>query len=324
MQLVEARIFEEYPCSPPDLVGLSPGIVAEYGRFSSRWSEESEEESDRSSFPGSIWAQKPKGRPGWYLEREVIEGTSSTEVAGEALYLYRYSTHGGDRVPQRVVGDPFRTDLAPSHGSMRVADSTLLVSDFSLTGDLWRFKEVGEMQMGDTKIEVLRGDITEQEVDAIVNAANSSLLGGGGVDGAIHARGGPTILEECRELRRTELPDGLPTGEAVITGAGDLPARHVIHTVGPIWHGGDAGEDDHLASAYRSSLERAREAGLRSIAFPAISTGAYGFPLERAADLALRTVRDYLEAYPDAFDLVRFVLFAADDLEVYQAMLDQI
>lgn len=180
------------------------------------------------------------------------------------------------------------------------------------------------LRVGDATIQLLQGDITDQAVDAIVNAANSTLLGGGGVDGAIHRRGGPTILEECRELRRTRYPDGLPTGEAVLTGAGDLPARHVIHTVGPIWRGGNAGEPELLAAAYRNSLALAREAGLRSIAFPSISTGAYGFPTDRAAPIALGTVRDFLREHQRPITTVRFVLFSADDLAIYRAALDHV
>ena len=151
-----------------------------------------------------------------------------------------------------------------------------------------------------------------------MNAANSTLLGGGGVDGAIHRRGGPSILDECRRLRVTQYPDGLPTGEAVSTTAGALQARRVIHTVGPIWRGGHANEAALLASAYRNSLERAREEGLRRIAFPSVSTGAYGYPTEEAARIALRTVHDYLRAHNDAFDEVRFVLFSDADLDVYR------
>ncbi|HEX7119346.1 MAG TPA: O-acetyl-ADP-ribose deacetylase [Longimicrobiales bacterium] len=177
------------------------------------------------------------------------------------------------------------------------------------------------LTIGTARLALVQGDITEQRVDAVVNAANSSLMGGGGVDGAIHRRGGPAILAACREIRRTRWPDGLPTGEAVVTTAGELPARRVIHTVGPVWRGGGAGEPERLAAAYRNSLERAREEGLRTVAFPSISTGAYGYPTERAAAIALRAVAAALEAHPDAFDEVRFVLFSAADLETYREAL---
>lgn len=170
-------------------------------------------------------------------------------------------------------------------------------------------------------LRLVRGDITEQQVDAVVNAANSSLMGGGGVDGAIHRRGGPAILEECREIRRTRYPDGLPTGEAVVTTAGALPARRVIHTVGPVWRGGGAGEPDRLRSAYRNSLERAREEALQTVAFPSISTGAYGYPIEQAAPLALETAVRYLREHPGAFVEIRFVLFGEAALESYRAAL---
>jgi O-acetyl-ADP-ribose deacetylase (regulator of RNase III) len=180
------------------------------------------------------------------------------------------------------------------------------------------------LQIGDTVLRLLQGDITDQGVDAVVNAANSTLLGGGGVDGAIHRRGGPAILEECRELRRTQYPEGLPTGEAVVTTAGELPARRVIHTVGPIWKGGDADEERLLANAYRNSLDRAREAGLRTIAFPSISTGAYGFPIERAAPIALRIIKEYIQEHPQVIDEVRIVLFSEADLDHYRAALDHV
>lgn len=179
-------------------------------------------------------------------------------------------------------------------------------------------------RIGKTRLVLVRGDITEQEVDAVVNAANSTLLGGGGVDGAIHRRGGPAILEECREIRRTRYPDGLPTGEAVTTTAGELPARRVIHTVGPVWGGGGSEEAELLEAAYRNSLERAREDGLRTIAFPSISTGAYGYPTDLAAEVALRTVTTTIEANPEAFDEVRFVLFSESDLETYRDALAKI
>ena len=142
--------------------------------------------------------------------------------------------------------------------------------------------------MANARIEVVEGDITRQRVDAIVNAANSTLLGGGGVDGAIHRAAGPRLLEACRAL------GGCPTGEARITPGFDLPARSVIHTVGPVWRGGGHGEDALLASCYRSSLALAAAHGIRTIAFPAISTGAYGFPLERAARIALTEIADHL------------------------------
>jgi O-acetyl-ADP-ribose deacetylase (regulator of RNase III) len=169
----------------------------------------------------------------------------------------------------------------------------------------------------DTTLRLTQGDITEAEVDAVVNAANASLMGGGGVDGAIHRRGGPSILDACKQIRAEQYPDGLPTGEAVVTTAGDLPADRVIHTVGPRWHGGDEGEADLLANAYRHSLDQARHHDLRTIAVPSISTGAYGYPIEQAARVALQTVIDVLNEHPDAFDEVRFVLFSASDVATY-------
>jgi len=138
------------------------------------------------------------------------------------------------------------------------------------------------------RLEVIQGDITEQHVDAIVNAANNSLLGGGGVDGAIHKAAGPGLLAECIEL------NGCPTGEAKMTGGYNLPAKWVIHTVGPVWRGGNQDEDDLLARAYRNSLTLAAREGVKTIAFPSISTGAYGFPLERAAQIAVREIKRFL------------------------------
>lgn len=139
------------------------------------------------------------------------------------------------------------------------------------------------------------GDLTLFEGDAVVNAANSSLLGGGGVDGAIHRRGGGAILEQCRDIRRHQYPHGLPTGKAVLTRGGDLPAGHVIHTVGPIWKDGESGEEAQLAECYRSSLELARENGFTAIAFPAISTGVYGFPGDAAAPIVFQTIKAFLK-----------------------------
>lgn len=171
--------------------------------------------------------------------------------------------------------------------------------------------------VGGTQLVLVRGDITAQAVDAIVNAANSSLLGGRGVDGAIHRAGGPSILEACRQVRNTRYPDGLPTGEAVATTGGDLSAPYVIHTVGPVWGGGEAGEVTLLAAAYRNSLEVARGLGLRSVAFPSISTGAYGYPVQAAARTAIATVVEYLRAHAGVLDEVRFVLFSQSDLKTY-------
>lgn len=168
------------------------------------------------------------------------------------------------------------------------------------------------------RIEMVRGDITLEATDAIVNAANSSLLGGGGVDGAIHRAGGPAILEECRRIRDER--GSLPPGEAVITSAGRLACRHVIHTVGPVWRGGGEAEAETLARCYRSSMALAAEHGLRSISFPSISTGAFGFPVAKAAAVAVRAVRSLL-AEGSPLELVRFVLYSAADLDVYRAAL---
>ncbi|MER0449181.1 O-acetyl-ADP-ribose deacetylase [Streptomyces sp. Edi4] len=164
------------------------------------------------------------------------------------------------------------------------------------------------------KIVLVRGDITEQVVDAIVNAANSSLLGGGGVDGAIHRRGGPAILAECRALRASQYGKGLKTGQAVATTAGLLPARHVIHTVGPVY-GGGGGDASLLASCYRESLRVAGELGARTIAFPAISTGVYAWPMEDAARIAVQTV----QAAETSVEEVRFVLFDERAYEAFAA-----
>ncbi|MET9620674.1 O-acetyl-ADP-ribose deacetylase [Streptomyces sp. ms191] len=168
-----------------------------------------------------------------------------------------------------------------------------------------------------TKITLVRGDITEQHVDAVVNAANSSLLGGGGVDGAIHRKGGPAVLEDCRRLRAGHYGGGLPTGQAVATTAGRLDARWVVHTVGPVW----SREEDRsalLASCYRESLRVADGLGARTVAFPAISTGVYGWPMDDGARIALETVR----ATETAVEEVRFVLFDEPAYAAFAALLD--
>lgn len=172
------------------------------------------------------------------------------------------------------------------------------------------------MQSVGSRIEIITGDITALEVDAIVNSANSSLMGGGGVDGAIHAAGGPAILEQCKEIRRHDYPKGLPTGRAVITTAGELPAQYVIHTVGPVWHGGDEQEEAYLEAAYRNSLDTAAGRGVNSIAFPAISTGIYGYPKQQAARVAYRAVVTHMRrnTVPRR---VYFVFFSDPDRELF-------
>lgn len=167
-----------------------------------------------------------------------------------------------------------------------------------------------------SRVHVLVGDITAQDVDAIVNAANSSLLGGGGVDGAIHRRGGPRILEECRRLRASRFPGGLPTGEAVCTTGGNLPARHVIHTVGPICGYNAEPDAALLAACYRNSLVLAAAQKLRSIAFPAISTGAYGYPREQAAPVVSNSIETFLSR-PSSIAEVRLVFFDHSDAQIF-------
>lgn len=164
------------------------------------------------------------------------------------------------------------------------------------------------------RIALVQGDITDQHVDAVVNAANSSLLGGGGVDGAIHRRGGPAILNECRQLRADRYPDGLPTGQAIATTAGDLPARWVIHTVGPVYSRSED-RSELLASCYRESLRVADDLGARIVAFPAISAGIYGWPLDDAARIALTTVRNTSTSVDEA----RFVLFTTAALDAFRS-----
>ncbi len=170
-------------------------------------------------------------------------------------------------------------------------------------------------EFGGAVLELVQGDITQQATDAIVNAANSGLAGGGGVDGAIHRAGGPKIMEECRKI------GGCPTGEARITTGGNLETRYVIHAVGPVYRDGVSGEDRLLASAYRSSLRLAVENGLRSVAFPSLSTGAYHYPLRDAADVALSTVVGFLQNERHGLELVRFVLFDGRTQEEYERVL---
>lgn len=171
------------------------------------------------------------------------------------------------------------------------------------------------VEIGTSVLELVEGDITQQDTEAIVNAANTSLLGGGGVDGAIHRAGGPQILEECRRI------GGCPTGEARITSGGRLRARWVIHTVGPVYRDGRQREPELLASAYRSSLQLASDRGIKRVAFPSISTGAYGYPIPDAAGIALQTASQFLKSHPE-ISLVRFVLFGQATLRMYEAALE--
>ena len=174
--------------------------------------------------------------------------------------------------------------------------------------------------INNTKLSLMIGDITKQETDAIVNAANSSLLGGGGVDGGIHRAGGRRILEECIKIR--EKQGGCETGEAVITTGGNLPAKYVIHTVGPVWRGGNNREAELLANCYTNSLKLAMENGIKTISFPAISTGVYGYPVEKAALVALKAVIEFVKEN-DFFDEVVFVLYKQRDYDVYEKALNQ-
>jgi O-acetyl-ADP-ribose deacetylase (regulator of RNase III) len=180
-----------------------------------------------------------------------------------------------------------------------------------------------EFNVSNAKIRLVRGDITDVDADAIVNAANPGLMGGGGVDGAIHRKGGPKILEECKRIRVSEWPDGLLTGKAVITSAGNLKAKSVIHAVGPIWHGGDHGEPGLLADAYKNSLELASSKKLKTLAFPSISTGAYGYPVEKASRTALTTVKRFLEGESTLREIT-FVLFTEHDLRIYKKAADEV
>lgn len=179
-----------------------------------------------------------------------------------------------------------------------------------------------EITVDKAKLGLIQGDITRQETDAIVNAANSGLMGGGGVDGAIHRAGGPAILDECRQI--IARIGRLPTGKAVITTGGNLKARYVIHTVGPVWHGGNRGEAELLASAYRESLKLAAERKLKSVAFPSISTGVYGYPVAEAAKGALETVTSFLRDESTSLQQVFFVLYDSNTYQTYAAQLNEL
>lgn len=179
--------------------------------------------------------------------------------------------------------------------------------------------EANEVTINQTRLRLLQGDITRQATEAIVNAANASLMGGGGVDGAIHRAGGPAILEECKQIVARQ--GRLPTGKAVITTGGNLRAKYVIHTVGPVWHGGSSEEPELLASAYRESLKLATERKLASIAFPSISTGVYGYPASQAARVAIDAVISFLRQGTTSIREVLFVLFDARTLDAYSLAL---
>ena len=181
-------------------------------------------------------------------------------------------------------------------------------------------KQAKEVIIGQTKLSIIQGDITKQTTDAIVNAANPSLMGGGGVDGAIHRAGGPAILKECKQIVSRQ--GHLSTGKAVITTGGNLKAKHVIHTVGPIWHGGTRNEADLLASAYRESLKAAAEHSLTSVSFPSISTGVYGYPVSDASRVAVKAVASFLKEQATSLKEIVFVLFDSRTCEAYSSALD--
>jgi len=180
-----------------------------------------------------------------------------------------------------------------------------------------------EFNVRNAKIRLVQGDITDLDVDAIVNAANPTLMGGGGVDGVIHRRGGPTILEQCKRIRASKWPNGLPTGKSVVTSGGNLKAKHVIHTVGPVWQGGSHDEPSLLADAYINSLKLAASKKLKTLAFPSISIGAYGYPVEKASRTALTTVKQFLERESTLREII-FVLFTEHDFKVYNEAANEI
>jgi len=179
-----------------------------------------------------------------------------------------------------------------------------------------------KVTIGQAKLSVIQGDITRQDTEGIVNAANSSLMGGGGVDGAIHRAGGPAIMAECQQIVSKQ--GHLPTGKAVITTGGNLKAKHVIHTVGSVWHGGKSGEAELLASAYRESLKIAADYNLTSVSFPSISTGIYGYPVDRASRVALQAVVSFLRKQATSLEEVVFVLFDSMTYEAYSSALEEI
>jgi O-acetyl-ADP-ribose deacetylase (regulator of RNase III) len=179
-----------------------------------------------------------------------------------------------------------------------------------------------QITVNKARLSIIQGDITQQSTDAIVNAANSSLMGGGGVDGAIHHAGGPAILEECKQIIARQ--GRLPTGQAVITTGGNLKAKYVIHTVGPVWHGGGRGEAELLESAYQESLKLVAENKLTSISFPSISTGAYGYPIEEASRIALKAVISFLKGSVTSIKEVVFVLFGSQAFDVYASAFQEI
>jgi O-acetyl-ADP-ribose deacetylase (regulator of RNase III) len=183
-------------------------------------------------------------------------------------------------------------------------------------------KQLTEVIIGQAKLSIIPGDITKQSTDAIVNAANPSLMGGGGVDGAIHRAGGPAILEQCQQIVARQ--GRLPIGKAVITTGGNLKARYVIHTVGPVWQGGKRGEPELLASAYQESLKVATEHNLTSISFPSISTGAYGYPVAEAAKVAVKAIASYLQKETTSVKEVVFVLFDSRTFESYRSALKEL
>lgn len=209
--------------------------------------------------------------------------------------------------------------------------SSMLTVILYLTSDYLAFKtneeehtmegDFKQVKIKQAELSIVKGDITQQDTDAIVNAANSSLMGGGGVDGAIHRAGGPAILEECKQIVSRQ--GRLPTGKAVITSGGNLKARYVVHTVGPIWQGGNKNEAELLSSAYQESLKAAAEKQLSSISFPSISTGAYGYPVDAAAKVAIGAVSTFLQTKVTSIQRVVFVLFDSATFRAYAAALSE-